>query len=87
MISKIYWWFVDICMYIMLSLFFLLIILWVYFKHMLDNFCYKFFGKIDDICEWIAKKLAGKRCKCNSKKLEQEKILAVDKTFENEIKK
>ena len=35
---------------------------------MLDKFCYKFFGGLDNICEWIAKKLAGKRCKCKNKK-------------------
>ena len=35
---------------------------------MLDKFCYKFFGGIDNICEWIANKLAGPRCKCKKKK-------------------
>jgi hypothetical protein len=85
--SKIYWWLVDISMYLVLLLFFLLVLLGIYFKTMIDKFCYKFFGTLDNICEWIAKKLAGKRCKCNSKKLEQEKILALDKTFKNKIKK
>ena len=31
---------------------------------MLDKFCYKFFSGIDNICEWIANKLSGPRCKC-----------------------
>ena len=62
--SKIYWWLVDISMYLVLLLFFLLVLLGIYFKTMIDKFCYKFFGTIDDICEWIAEKLAGKRCKC-----------------------
>ena len=35
---------------------------------MLDKFCYKFFGSIDNICEWIANKLAGPRCKCKKNK-------------------
>ena len=88
MISKIYWWFVDICMYIMLLLFFLLIFLWVYFKSMIDKFLYKFFGKLDDICGWVANKIAGPRCRCNSKgEVKEEVVLEVDKTFENEIKK
>ena len=88
MIFKIYWWFVDTCMYLVLLLVFLLIVLWVYFKSMIDNFCYKLFSKIDDICKWIAEKLAGKRCGCNSKgTVKKEEVLEVDKTFENEIKK
>ncbi len=62
--SKIYWWLVDISMYLVLLLFFLLVLLGIYFKTMIDKFCYKFFGTLDNICEWIAEKLAGKRCKC-----------------------
>jgi hypothetical protein len=30
---------------------------------MIDKFCYKFFAKMDEITEWIATKLAGKRFK------------------------
>tara|TARA_R110002167_G_scaffold42314_1_gene128568 strand:+ start:585 stop:713 length:129 start_codon:yes stop_codon:yes gene_type:complete len=40
---------------------------------MLDRFCYKFFSTIDNITEWIANKLAGPRCKCNSKKVKIKK--------------
>ena len=55
---------------------------------MIDKFCYKFFGTMDNICAWIAEKLAGKRCGCNLKgKVKEEEVLDVDKTFENEIKK
>ena len=35
---------------------------------MIDRSCYKLFGFIDNICEWIANKLAGQRCKCKNKK-------------------
>ena len=35
---------------------------------MLDRFLYKFFGKLDNLCEWIANKLAGPRCKCGRKR-------------------
>jgi phage tail protein X len=35
---------------------------------MIDKICYKFFAKIDNVCEWIANKLAGPRCKCGKKK-------------------
>ena len=43
---------------------------------------------MDNICAWIAEKLAGKRCGCNLKgKVKEEEVLDVDKTFENEIKK
>ena len=62
--SKIYWLTVDIFIYLVLSLVFLITLLGIFFRTMIDKFCYKFFGTIDDICEWIAKKLAGKRCKC-----------------------
>jgi len=37
---------------------------------MIDKFLYSFFGKIDNITEWIANKLAGPRCKCKKKKNE-----------------
>jgi hypothetical protein len=48
----------------MLSLVFLITLLGIFFRTMIDKFCYKFFGALDSICEWIAEKLAGKRCKC-----------------------
>ena len=31
---------------------------------MIDKICYKIFGGLDRICEWVANKLAGPRCKC-----------------------
>ena len=65
---KIYWHTVDIVIYVVLSLFFLLIYLTIYFKAMIDKICYNFFSMMDDICEWVAKKIAGPRCKCKKKK-------------------
>jgi len=65
MITKIYWWLIDVSIHFVLLLFFLLILLGIYFKTMIDKFCYKFFGTLDDICEWVANKISGKRCKCN----------------------
>ena len=35
---------------------------------MLDRFLYNVFGKLDDLCEWKANKLAGPRCECRKKK-------------------
>ena len=35
---------------------------------MIDKFCWKFFSVMDNICEWIANKLAGPRCQCKKKK-------------------
>ena len=64
---KIYWAFVDVVTYIVLSLFFLLICLGIYFKSMIDRICYNFFSKMDAICEWVAKKILGPRCKCKLK--------------------
>ena len=64
MITKIYWWLIDVSIHFVLLLFFLLILLGIYFKTMIDKFCYKFFGTLDDICEWIVNKISGKRCKC-----------------------
>ena len=55
---------------------------------MIDKICYNFFSKMDDICEWFAKKILGPRCKCKLKgKVKEEEVLDVDKTFENEIRK
>ena len=34
---------------------------------MIDKFCYRFFAKMDDICEWIANKISGPRCQCKKK--------------------
>ena len=47
-----------------MGLIFFLTVLGAYLKTMIDKFCYKFFGTLDDICEWIANKISGKRCKC-----------------------
>ena len=30
---------------------------------MIDRFCYKFFAKMDDICEWIADRFTKKKKK------------------------
>ena len=35
---------------------------------MIDKLFYKFFSAMDNICEWIANKIAGPRCKCKKKK-------------------
>jgi len=35
---------------------------------MLDRFCYKFFGAMDNALEWLANKISGPRCKCKKKK-------------------
>ena len=35
---------------------------------MIDKLCYKFFGALDNICEWVANKIFGPRCKCGKKK-------------------
>jgi|TARA_R110000823_G_scaffold291199_1_gene409578 hypothetical protein len=34
---------------------------------MINKIAYKFFAKMDEITEWIATKLAGKRCQCGKK--------------------
>ena len=35
---------------------------------MIDKFFYKFFAGLDKLCEAIATRIAGKRCKCGKKK-------------------
>ena len=35
---------------------------------MIDKFLYAFFGGLDRLCEAVANKLAGPRCKCKNKK-------------------
>jgi hypothetical protein len=42
---------------------------------MIDKFCYNFFAKMDDICEWVAKLFAPKpkkRKKTESEKMQEE---------------
>ena len=34
---------------------------------MINKIAYKFFSIMDNICEWIATKLSGKRCQCGKK--------------------
>ena len=57
---------------------------------MLDRFCYKFFGAMDNALEWLANKISGPRCKCKKKKhpkrtYEKKKDHGTDISFENEI--
>ena len=35
---------------------------------MIDKFCYKFFGAMDNALEWLANKISGPRCQCKKKK-------------------
>ena len=35
---------------------------------MLDRFLYKFFAGLDRLCEAVAARMAGPRCKCGKKK-------------------
>ena len=63
-LNKIYWVFLDLILYGIMGLIFFLTVLGVFSKTMIDKFCYKFFGILDNICEWIANKISGKRCKC-----------------------
>ena len=34
---------------------------------MIDKIFYKFFSTVDNICEWVAKKIAGPRCECKKR--------------------
>lgn len=64
MLKKVYWLFLDLILYGIMGLIFFATVVGAYLKTMIDRFCYKFFGTLDNICEWIAKKIAGPRCKC-----------------------
>ena len=87
-LKKSYWLFLELILYVIMGLIFCLTVVGAYLKTMIDKFCYNFFSKMDDICEWVAKKILGPRCKCKLKgKVKEEEVLDVDKTFENEIKK
>jgi hypothetical protein len=63
-LKKVYWLFLDLILYGIMGLIFFATVVGAYLKTMIDRFCYKFFGTLDNICEWIAKKIAGPRCKC-----------------------
>ena len=40
---------------------------------MIDRFCYKFFGAMDNALEWLANKISGPRCQCKKNKNERHK--------------
>ena len=63
-LKKVYWLFLDLILYGIMGLIFCLTVVGAYLKTMIDKFCYKFFGTLDNIFEWIANKISGKRCKC-----------------------
>ena len=63
-LKKVYWLFLDLILYGIMGLIFFATVVGAYLKTMIDKFCYKFFGTLDNIREWIANKISGKRCKC-----------------------
>ena len=57
---------------------------------MIDKYILKFCGLLDNMCEWIANKLAGPRCQCKKKKnskrtYKHKKDHGEDISYENEI--
>ena len=52
---------------------------------MIDKFLYNFFGKLDNLREWIANKLAGPRCKCGKKKKDAQAGKKMDCKIKNVV--
>ena len=67
MLEKAYWLFLDLVVYAILWLLFILLIVGVLIKTMIDRFIYSFFGALDTWCSWIDK-LFAPRCKCKKNK-------------------
>jgi len=63
-LKKLYWLFLDLILYGIMGSIFFATVVGAYLKTMIDKFCYKLFGTLDNILEWIANKISGKRCKC-----------------------
>jgi len=66
-LEKAYWLFLDLVVYAILWLLFILLIVGVLIKTMIDRFIYSFFGALDTWCSWIDK-LFAPRCKCKKNK-------------------
>ena len=67
MLEKAYWLFLDAIVYVILWLLFILLILGVLIRTMIDRFIYSFFGALDTWFSWIDK-LFAPRCKCKKNK-------------------
>ena len=63
MLEKAYWLFLDYIVYVILWLLFILLILGVLIRTMIDSFIYKFCGIMDNATSWLDK-LFAPRCKC-----------------------
>ena len=66
-LKKTYWLFIDIIVYVILWLLFILLVLGVFIRTMIDRFIYTFCGIIDNATSWIDK-LFAPRCKCKKNK-------------------
>jgi len=66
-LEKSYWLFLDIIVYVILWLLFILLILGVFIRTMIDHFIYTFCGIVDKATSWI-EKLVAPRCKCKKNK-------------------
>jgi hypothetical protein len=66
-LEKAYWLFLDSIVYVILWLLFILLILGVLIRTMIDRFIYSFFGALDTWSSWIDK-LFAPRCKCKKNK-------------------
>ena len=67
MLEKAYWLFLDSILYVILWLLFILLILGILIKTMIDRFLYSFFGALDNFSSWI-EKLFAPRCKWKKNK-------------------
>jgi hypothetical protein len=66
-LEKAYWLFLDSILYVILWLLFILLILGILIRTMIDRFLYSFFGALDNCSSWI-EKLFAPRCKCKKNK-------------------
>ena len=59
-LEKFYWLFLDFIVYVIMWLLFILLILGVFVRTMIDRFIYSFFGALDNIWNF----LSAPKCKC-----------------------
>jgi hypothetical protein len=63
-LEKTYWLFIDLIIYAILYLIFILVVLGVFLRTMIDRIFYSFFGYLDNLWNFFT----APRCKCKKNK-------------------
>jgi len=73
-LKKIYWLFLEIIMYVIMSALFCLVYLTTYLKVIMDKFFYNFFSIVEDAFDTVYNWFTAPRCKCKLKKKDKKDV-------------